>query len=71
MEMNTTHTSRWIAHTSNGQAVAKCAVCGSNSHPANVGTDEDCARCTMDAQPKMEPLELPKIDVTRWIRITR
>jgi len=60
----------WIAHTtSDGKPCAKCSTCGSNAHPGNVGTDDACARCTLDAMPREAPLVLPKIDVARWVRI--
>jgi hypothetical protein len=69
--MTTNHTN-WISHTNrDGKPCAQCSTCGANAHPGLVGTDEDCARCVVDALPKEAPMVLPKIDLDRWVRISR
>jgi hypothetical protein len=62
----------WTPHTAHdGQPVAQCTVCGANAHPALVGTDEGCARCTLDAMSKAAQARMANLVQRRNVRLVR
>jgi len=76
----TTMTTTYLEHISQGQRVAKCVACGHNRPARYIGTDEPCLTCDDIAdserlraakEERYRLLNGPKndFDVSAWVRI--